>query len=163
VAIARIFSAYPAYFEVFTSDNSVFKITQEVREHPRWSLNSPKSLSSFILLAPWLNDDQLLQIFGRNYLDESSLTDLFIDLLGGSEKQVLDCVGTPEELRVSLSALEARERFFDTELMQVARDKKLLVDDSAAQLRAIAGKLDVHAFPEELSSKIEIILKEKLA
>ena len=162
VAVAKLFCKMPAYFEVFSSDNSLLKINPEKRDHPRWSLNSPKSLSSFILLAPWLSDEEVLRIFGRNFLDEASLSQLFLDLLGAGETPVLDCVGTPDELRLSLAMLQNQNRYQETPLMKQAMDHGLITDNfEAALAEALKPKTD-HAVPQELSERLFPLFKEYL-
>ncbi len=159
VAIAKIFSQYPQYFEVFTSDNSLFKITPGAREHPRWSLNSSKSLSSYILLAPWLNEEDLMRTFGRNFLNEAGLTELFGNLLGQDGKSVLDCVGTPEELRASISEVVNRGRFTDSALVTYTITKQLLHEEPELQSFMTYGE---HAIPETIAPKLQILMEQKL-
>ncbi|NDD84925.1 hypothetical protein EBZ38_11740 [bacterium] len=60
VAVAKMFSKYKQYFNVFTSDNFGFRIEASKRPSQRWSEESPKTLSSYILLAAWLQQNQLL-------------------------------------------------------------------------------------------------------
>lgn len=156
VQIAKIFSDYPKYFEVFTSDNSVFKINQEERRHPRWSTESPKSLSSYILLAPWIDDQNLLNIFGSDFLGKPELETLFLSLLGLNDTPVLDCVGTPDELLLSLGKLRSQKRFTDSSLM------KINVALPAASLDDLLSKFEDHALPSELADNLQAIMKRKL-
>ena len=151
VAIAKLFSQYRQYFEIFTSDNSLFKINPEAREHPRWSTNSTKSLSSFILLAPWINDENLLKIFGQNYLYRSDLTPMLSALLGENQQTVLDCVGTSEELKSSLAELFAQDRFTDSALFTYTIDKKLLVGAPDIQSYLV---LQEHSIPKTIASSL---------
>jgi hypothetical protein len=159
VAIAKIFSQFPQYFEVFTSDNSLFKINQQMREHPRWSLNSSKSLSSYILLAPWLSDEDLLLTFGRNFLDEPSLTDLFSSLLGENGQSVLDCVGTPEELRSSMAEIINRVRFSDSALVTYTMSKQLVHEEPKLESLMTIGE---HAIPEIIAPKLQELMEQHL-
>jgi hypothetical protein len=159
VAIAKLFSQYPQYFETFTSDNSLFKIVQEKREHPRWSRESSKSLSSYILMAPWFTDEQLHDTFGRNFLDQADLREQFEAMLGKDGQSVLDCVGTPEELRISLGLLREQERMLDTSLMQTAEDQELIGDP--AWLNSLLA-LDEHVLPEALKKALVTAMKERL-
>jgi hypothetical protein len=159
VAIAKIFSQFPQYFEVFTSDNSLFRINQEQREHPRWSLNSSKSLSSYILLAPWLSDQDLLQTFGRNFLNEPSLTELFSSLLGENGQSVLDCVGTPEELRASMAEIINRGRFSDSALVTYTVSKQLVHGEPKLESLMNFGE---HAIPEIIAPKLQEIMEQRL-
>lgn len=159
VAIAKIFSNYPQYFEVFTSDNSLFKVKQDAREHPRWSLNSTKSLSSYILLAPWMTDEDLLRTFGRNFLNEAGLSELFGNLLGQDGKSVLDCVGTPEELRASISEVIDRGRFTDSALVTYTIVKQLMHAEPELQSFMTYGE---HAIPDKIAPKLQILMEQQL-
>lgn len=159
VGVARLFAQYPQYFEKFTSDNSLLKIIQEERQHPRWSPKSTKSLSSFILLAPWINDEDLIRIFGKNYLEDESLKQMLSDLLGHGEKAVLDCVGTPEELVASLSQMVSYGRYSDKALMKFAVDEGYL--KNATELRKLT-ELSNNAFPSEISNKLLHTIEKKL-
>jgi len=159
IAIAKIFSQYPQYFEVFTSDNSLFRIIPESREHPRWSLNSSKSLSSYILLAPWLSDEDLIRTFGRNFLNESSLSELFGSLLGDNGQSVLDCVGTPEELRASMKEVIHQSRFTDSALIIYTVVKQLLHAEPELQSFMTYGE---HAIPENIAPKLQKLMEQHL-
>ncbi len=163
VAVAKIFAGYPQYFEVFTSDNSLFKITQQERSHPRWSDDSPKSLSSYILLAPWLSDEALEKTFGQDFLNKKELEELFLNLLGRGDTPVLDCVGTPDELRVSLSLLASQDRSINSAMMQTAKIEQLLLGNFQAPLAAALEIAAEDALPPELKNKVIEKLKEKLA
>src|SRR6185369_8613661 len=108
LGVAKLFANFPKYFEVFTSDNFAFRIDPAKRPTGRWSLESPKSLSSYILLAPWLSDEDVAHIFGMELLDEPSLNQLFLELTGVEGEQPLDCVGTVEELVLSMNLLSGQ-------------------------------------------------------
>lgn len=151
VAIAKLFAQYPKYYEVFTSDNSLFKINQQSREHPRWSSDSSKSLSSFILLAPWITDDELVRIFGQNFLNREDLTPMVSALLGENGQTVLDCVGTPEELASCLAELTDQDRFTDSALLTYTIDKKLLV--GASDINSFLT-IHEHAMPDLITGRL---------
>jgi hypothetical protein len=162
IAVAKLFSKYPVYFETFTSDNSHFKINQNSLDSPRWGINSPKTLSSYILLAPWIEDEDLIRIFGVNLLDKPELQQLFLDLLGIGTKPVLDCVGTPSELRLCLSMLKKQNRFIETKLMQLAEDNRLILHNFEKPLEAALTLSDDHALVGELKNDITTKMKELL-
>ncbi len=153
LAVAKIFAKLPQYFEVFTSDNSLFKIEQGEREHPRWSKQSSKSLSSFILLAPWMSDEDLGRTFGRNFLDQTELEPLLINLLGAGTP-VLDCVGTPEELQTCLGLLHEQGRFSDNVLMRVAINEGLVAENPDQQLQEALELRSNETLPAELRPQI---------
>lgn len=163
LAVAKIFANYGKYFEVFTSDNAHFKQDKTVDGQARWSLDSPKSLSSYILLAPWLSDEDLDRIFGRKFLEEPSLDSLLFDLLGAGEKPVLDCVGTPTELRLSLSMLQTQHRFESSHGMKLAGEKNLLLDGVDGELSQALLLSEMQVIPVELYNALKPKLEEKLA
>ena len=160
LGVAKVFTQYPSYFSVFTSDNSVFRIKQTDRDHPRWSQDSPKSLSSYILLSPYMTDEQLHNTFGRKFLDMPELEQLFISLLGRSNTPILDCVGTPNELLYSLQELHRQNRFADAALMQKAVREGLIANEkSEVQAEEIT---DESSFPTELNDKLKNKLMESI-
>jgi len=164
VGVAKVFARYPAYFEVFTSDNSVFRIDPAKRPNARWSLESPKSLSSFILLAPWLSEADLLRAFGRNFLDESSLCNLFLEMVGVQGEPPLDCVGTAEELALSLNVAVRQGKFINAALTKLAREKFVLEDkDWQPELRAALALQAEEALPQNLRQPIIDQLSKELS
>ncbi len=156
VGVAKLFAKYPAYFEVFTSDNFVFRIDPAKRPNARWSLESPKSLSSFMLLAPWLSEADMLRIFGRNLLDESSLEQLFLELTGQVGEPPLDCVGTVEELVVSLNMAYNQHKFTNSHLVQLALERGVIdaENDWDLQLVNLLTLQSEQALPANLTSTI---------
>lgn len=158
IAVAKLFSGYPKYFEVFTSDNSLLKISPQEREHPRWSHNSPKTLSSYILLSPWMSDEDLQRTFGYNYLDDERLNNLFLGLLGKNETPILDCVGTPSELRLCLSVLFKSGRFTESSLMKTAKSEGLIMENYDEPLKNALSPSTDHAVPTEIYTKLEPIM-----
>ncbi|HPG37486.1 MAG TPA: hypothetical protein PK865_01690 [Candidatus Saccharibacteria bacterium] len=162
VGVAKIFSHFKQYFEVFTSDNFVFRINPSDRPNQRWSLESPKSLSSFLLLLPWLNESEMLRIFGRNLLDESSLENLFWELLGIEGTPPLDCVGTSEELMASLQVAAAQGKFSSSTLMQAAGLKGILNDTGESHISAMLALQPEDALPTELHEEITTWMEQYL-
>jgi hypothetical protein len=163
VGVAKIFATYPQYFEVFTSDNFVFRIDPANRPNGRWSLESPKSLSSFILLAPWLEEKELERIFGINFLDQESLEPLFWSLIGVEGNPPLDCVGTVEELSLSLRLLHVQEKFRKSHLMKQADKRKFFdtpVDEELLKQLLSLGKDQV--LPDLLVNLVTDTLQAKV-
>ncbi len=166
VGVAKIFAKLPQYFDIFTSDNYVFRMNPNERPDARWSLESPKSLSSFILLSPWLTKDAMLRIFGCNFLDESSLSVLFLELLGIHGEPPLDCVGTPDELRASLTATINQGTWRGSALLELP-ELASLTQDAATRadggLEPLLHLSNNQCFPTPLASKLTDTLKEMLA
>jgi hypothetical protein len=164
VGVAKLFSRYRAYYEVFTSDNSVFRIDPARRPTGRWSKDSPKSLSSFILLAPWIEESDMLRIFSANLLDDLALEQLFARLIGVEEHPPLDCVGTVEEMVLSLNLMAEQGKFKTSRLCDFARRKGVITDkDWQPELARLSSLQTDQALPSPLKDKITNRLQEELA
>ncbi len=101
--IAREFVKYPQYFKIFQSCNLGSK-------HNIWCRNCAKCLYVYILLAAFLDDEQLLEIFGCNMLEKTELSDMLDGLMTDGEDKPFECVGTKDEVRLSLQmAFERRQ------------------------------------------------------
>ncbi|MCH5208510.1 MAG: hypothetical protein J1F04_06470 [Oscillospiraceae bacterium] len=100
--IARAFVNYPRYFPVFQSCNLGGKTDV-------WCCNCAKCLYVYILLAAFLDDETLVKIFGENMLEKTELAEMFDGLILDGEDKPFECVGTKNEVRLSLkNALERR-------------------------------------------------------
>ncbi len=94
--IAREFVKYPQYFPVFQSCNLGSKTNC-------WCGNCAKCLYVYILLAAFLDDDVLEGFFGCNMLEKAELSDMLDGLVLDGEDKPFECVGTKDEVRLSLS------------------------------------------------------------
>lgn len=101
--IAREFVKYPRYFGVFQSCNLGSKTNV-------WCCNCAKCLYVYILLAAFLNDETLVRIFGCNMLEKSELTPMLDGLMLDGEDKPFECVGTKDEVRLSLKMALDRRR-----------------------------------------------------
>lgn len=96
IQIAKIFAKYPKYYNIFRSCNLSSKHTGT-----NWCCKCPKCLFIYIILSPYINQEELTNIFGTNLLNDESLLKDFIELLGYSDNKPFECVGTYEEVRFS--------------------------------------------------------------
>ncbi|MGN0687649.1 MAG: hypothetical protein ACI4KA_06055 [Oscillospiraceae bacterium] len=100
--IAREFVKYPQYFGVFKSCNLGSKTDV-------WCGECAKCLYVYILLSAFLDDNQLTEIFGCNMLEKQHLAEMFDGLVLDGEDKPFECVGTRDEIRLSLDmALKLR-------------------------------------------------------
>jgi hypothetical protein len=94
--IAKIFSQYPQYFDVFKSCNVGSKTDI-------WCGHCAKCLFVYIILAPFLKPETLQKIFnGKNLLDDMSLQKEFDELVGAADVKPFECVGTVSEVNWAL-------------------------------------------------------------
>jgi hypothetical protein len=99
--IAKIFSHLKDYHAVFRSCNVGSK-------RNIWCGNCPKCLFVYIILAPFLNIDELLNIFGENLLDKPELLDNFYRLIGVEEVKPFECVGSVDEINTALQQISSQ-------------------------------------------------------
>lgn len=96
--IAYIFSKLKKYHRVFKSCNLGSK-----GENWEWCLNCSKCLFIYIILSPFLNEEELIEIFGENLLNKEALLNDFIGLIGDSINKPFECVGTYDEINYAIN------------------------------------------------------------
>ena len=95
--IAKLFSGLQKYFQVFKSCNVVSKTDS-------WCGKCPKCLFTFIILSPFINLAELVNIFGKNMFQDSDLLTSFKELTGINQVKPFECVGTIDEVNLSIIA-----------------------------------------------------------
>jgi len=115
--IARELSRHPRYFGVFSSCNRNFK-QEGSGQRLIWCGTCPKCAFVFLVLAPFLEADDLVGMFGRNLLDDDSLWPTYQALLGLTAEKPFECVGTPQEVRAAFQVLSSADAFKNTALVR---------------------------------------------
>ena len=90
--IVKEFSKLPQYFTSFSSCNRSFKIYKE-RSYSKWCYECDKCVYMFIVLSAFLNEEDLIKIFGKNLYNEKKLLPTFKKVLGLDGDKPFDCVG----------------------------------------------------------------------
>ena len=93
--IASLFAEYKSYHPVFRSCNAGSKTDS-------WCGACPKCLFTWIILAPFITEHELVDIFGRNLLDDPSLEGTFCQLTGLAAEKPFECVGTMDEVNLAM-------------------------------------------------------------
>ena len=101
--IARIFSGFKGYFNVFRSCNVGSKTDT-------WCGKCPKCLFTYIILSPFIDADLLESIFGKNLLNDPDLWPVLNDLTGITPSKPFDCIGTVDEVNSALVHLIRKEK-----------------------------------------------------
>jgi len=96
--IARLFSGFPKYFDVFKSCNVGSKTDI-------WCGNCAKCLFTYIILSPFVAQEKLESIFGKNLLKDINLWPILQQLSGMTDSKPFDCIGTIDEVNVSLQMI----------------------------------------------------------
>lgn len=115
LTIARAFARLTDYHGIFNSCNRAFKLRGETTD---WCGDCPKCRFVFLVLAPFLERDDLLAIFsGRDLLDDPSQREGFRELLGLADVKPWECVGTFDESRAALACLAERPEWSSSHLV----------------------------------------------
>ena len=93
--IAYLFSGFPQHHFSFRSCNVGSKTDS-------WCGNCPKCLFIYVILSPFLPQEKLEKIFGKNLLKDENLVSVMDELDGKAAVKPFECVGTPEEVNAAL-------------------------------------------------------------
>jgi len=104
LAIARAFARLEGYDDAFTSCNSVFRRDPE-RRGTGWCGDCPKCRFVFLVLAPWMERERLVRIFGQDLLADPAQADGFAELAGGRAHKPFECVGEEAESAAAMRLL----------------------------------------------------------
>ncbi|MCX6268363.1 MAG: hypothetical protein NTW16_13545 [Bacteroidetes bacterium] len=93
--IASLFAQFPRYHAIFRSCNAGSKTDS-------WCGRCAKCLFTYIMLSPFLNEEYLVRIFGKNLFADESMKPLLDQLTGVADEKPFDCVGTVKEVNLAL-------------------------------------------------------------
>jgi len=99
IQIGEWFSGYfGKYGNVFLSCNEAHK-TYSGKRKPikKWCGKCPKCLFVFAILHPFIKNNKLIEIFGKNLFEKKELLNLMKELIGESRFKPFECVGTKKE------------------------------------------------------------------
>jgi len=98
VRIAKLFSEFKEYHEIFRSCNAGSK-------SDIWCNKCAKCLFVYIILSPFLDESGMQRIFGENLLDKIELKPIFNRLIGIMPEKPFECVGSYNEVNAALQTL----------------------------------------------------------
>lgn len=91
VQIAKLFSKNADYYRIFKSCNVGSK-------NDAWCGKCPKCLFTWLMMSPFIPQDVLTEIFGKNLLHDKELIPILKQLQGKTEVKPFECVGTVDEV-----------------------------------------------------------------
>lgn len=117
IKIVRLFSHFPQYFNTFSSCNNNFKLidNHKITQY-RWCCQCPKCVFVYTSLRPYIDSTQAQKIFGSELYDDASLIPLYEELLWVSGHKPFECVGTNEEMLVSMYTMYQRYQWSNSKL-----------------------------------------------
>lgn len=114
--IAKLFARQKKYFPLFLSCNEAYKTASGTKKPTKkWCGKCSKCLFAFVILYPFLNEEKLIKIFGKNLFEDKSLLPIMQELTGEKRFKPFECVGTEKETLAAfyLSWMKNREQFSD--------------------------------------------------
>ena len=101
--IAMLFSNYKKYHHIFRSCNLGSK-----DNNWKWCGECPKCLFTFIILAAFMDYEEVVDIFNKDLLDDEDLLKDLKELLGETASKPFECVGTIDEVKTAMSLIVKR-------------------------------------------------------
>lgn len=110
IQIAKFFSSYENYYNIFLSCNEANKTYSGTRKKSStWCSECSKCLFVFTILYPFIEEEKLFKIFKKNLFEDKKLKPIMLQLI---KNKPFECVGTKEEslLAFYLSFEKAKEK-----------------------------------------------------
>ena len=96
IQIASLFSRNKDYYMVFKSCNAGSKTDS-------WCGKCPKCLFTYLIMSPFISQEDLINIFGKDLLNDNDLRPILKQLKGEADVKPFECVGTIEEVNACLN------------------------------------------------------------
>jgi hypothetical protein len=154
-SIARLFARQTRFDHVFSSCNRNFRYNGH--DGPLWCGECPKCHFVFLILAPEMEKDRLLSIFGKNLLANPANERSFRELTGLAGQKPWECVGEIEEAAACLYILAQRPEWANEPIVSTLKPD-LLTQYGSPRLQAAHEELLApsphHHVPPELAAKV---------
>ena len=96
--IAKLFAREEKYHTIFKSCNVGSK-----NKPWQWCGNCAKCLFVYTMLSPFIEEEKLIKVFGKNLFEDENLLTIFKQLTGYEKIKPFDCVGTFEEVKTAVT------------------------------------------------------------
>ena len=150
--IARLFSKLTPYHLVFMSCNAAFKLQKKNRK-PSWCLHCPKCRFTFLALAPFMDKEKLIAIFGKNLLNDKDQQQGYDELIGIKGHRPFECVGEIEESKAAFILLSKNPKWQNDLLVQRFIDLSLpYIENPDAVTRSVFEISNAHLIPNDYLS-----------
>lgn len=161
LAIASLFAKTRKYDMVFTSCNKAFKL-DESKRFDRWCADCDKCRFVFLALAPFMEKEKLIRIFGHNLLDDIMQTRGYEELLGLSAFKPFECVGEIEESALAFLMLADDPAWQNDAVIGVLADRarRRWNKKRESLFEKIFTLTDNHLIPEEYTDVVGIFEKQ---
>lgn len=148
VEIARRFAHHTQYHPIFRSCNKAFKQDGNARA-TQWCCNCPKCRFVFLALAPFVDKPHMIEIFGKNMLDDATQLEGFAELCGLANYKPFECVGEVEESFSLVQKLSRDENWKNDLIVKNLTAQLNGTPDFDDHYRALFAPHADHHVPEE--------------
>ncbi|HET9033070.1 MAG TPA: UDP-N-acetyl-alpha-D-muramoyl-L-alanyl-L-glutamate epimerase [Dokdonella sp.] len=155
LAVASRFARNNQYDDVFSSCNRNFRILGP-KPSDRWCGQCPKCHFVFLALAPFMPKPRLLNIFGRNLLDDSAQVAGFDALIEYQDHKPFECVGEGRESRAAMAELSRRAEWREDAVVdRFAHEILPQLDAGELSIDALLEVEGEQQIPEHLRDLVE--------
>lgn len=156
--IAALFATQSQYFDHFKSCNRNFHIDEGVREYG-WCCNCAKCQFVFLALAPFVDREKLISIFGKNMLDDEAQEDGFRELCGLKGHKPFECVGEIEECQQIMKCLTTTEWADDKLVKKLSPELEIIkLDKNELKALTLQYKYE-HNIPKEFLEMLNAFIR----
>ncbi len=106
---------------------SIFRSCNRGTKENIWCNHCSKCLYVYIMLYPYLTEEELRLVFDKDMLDDKTLEEEFLDLVVSSRLKPFECVGTRLEINYSLQEALRRKNSYPY-LLQLYKDNYMISD-----------------------------------
>ena len=153
--IAKLFAVETRYDHVFTSCNKSYRIVDAMVDK-RWCCDCPKCRFVYLALAPFMDKARLVNIFGKDMLDDASQIDGFRELLGLKGHKPWECVGEILESGAAFNAIVARDEWAETAVVKsLAGEMQAGVDELEAAFNAALKPSPTSNIPTNIPARFK--------
>lgn len=155
LAIAFLFSQTRKYDAVFTSCNKAFKLDERKRLD-RWCADCDKCRFVFLALAPFMEKERLVRVFGADMLNDARQIAGYEQLTGLSAFKPFECVGEIEESALAFLMLADIPEWKNDAVVRALADRvrRQYGEKREILFEKIFSLSDNHLIPEEYANVI---------
>lgn len=154
--IARLFARQRRFDHVFSSCNRNFRYNGH--DGPLWCGECPKCHFVFLILAPEMDKDRLVGIFGQNLLAKPQNEASFRELTGLAGQKPWECVGEILEAAASLYELTGRPEWAEDAIVSALK-ADLVTQYGIGRLESTLEELmtdsEDHHIPRDIAERVK--------
>lgn len=154
IAITRQFAKMPEFHHVFSSCNRNFHLDGP-RIEGRWCRDCPKCRFAALALAIFMPPEHLIEIQGKDLLDDEKQLDGFKALCGLEKHKPFECVGSIAESRAAMRYLSRSPQWQGRRVVQLLAEFEEIRD--SGELVLDPDPESEHCIPEAIAAELNAV------